>query len=268
MRAVKLTVIVGLLIAVSSLSTPSSGLETGSGIWAVSHSDPTYSSFVPRQLYSRTGTGGGAGTLTVVSALPSWRMLCRLTSLVVHDDVMLQPLELELSIGAKTFLRTVRRAIRRFFKMVVWSVKQWMSWTLQAVALVLVAAAATLLDRELVKTWREQGFMALRVSISLALAVYVRLLLDRRAPMIGKGMLAFAIIYGIADRDLVPDGLVPIGFIDDLVAIALASRCFMWTCPDRLVDAHAAQAARVRDRSLRRRASRRRITRAEYSLER
>lgn len=247
---------VGLLIGISVLSAESSGLETA-GTWVGSPADPIVS---PMPVYSLEGASDSARALAVASALPAWRMLCRLTFGVMQEAVMVQPLELQLSIGTRTFLRGVRRAIRHFFRMLAWSVKQWASWMLEAAAFLLVAAAATLVDRDLVKTWRQQGFSALRVSITLALAVYVRLLIDRRAPMLGKGLLAFAIVYGVAGGDLLPDYLVPMGLIDDVIAVALASRCFMRLCPDRLVDAHAARAAEAWNRSLRRRAWRRPIT--------
>jgi uncharacterized membrane protein YkvA (DUF1232 family) len=206
-----------------------------------------------------------AGQLTVPAVLQSCRMLWRMTSLALEGDVMLQPLELQLSIGATSFLRTVRRSLRRVFKFLTWSAKEWARWSLQAFAFMLLAAAISLVDLRLARTWRDHGFRAFRGAIALGLAVFVRLLADRRAPAIGKGLLALAIIYGVARADLVPDYLTPVGFIDDVAAVALASRYFMRLCPQELVEAHAARAARARYRSLRDRFPHRRITESEYS---
>jgi uncharacterized membrane protein YkvA (DUF1232 family) len=114
----------------------------------------------------------------------------------------------------------------------------------------LVALVGALLDPALVRAWRGQGFRGLRTSVTLALAVYVRLLLDHRAPIVGKAALAFAIAYGIASWDLVRDSSLPGGVVDDVVVVTLASRCFLLLCPDALVEEHALRAARARNRSL------------------
>jgi uncharacterized membrane protein YkvA (DUF1232 family) len=98
----------------------------------------------------------------------------------------------------------------------------------------------------------------------LALAVYVRLLLDGRTPVVGKALVVFAIVYGAAPRDLFPDRFVfpdrlaLQNFVDDLVLLVLTSRCFMMLCPQEVVEEHALAAARGREESLRKKLSRRR----------
>jgi uncharacterized membrane protein YkvA (DUF1232 family) len=87
--------------------------------------------------------------------------------------------------------------------------------------------------------------------MALMLAVYLRLLIDKRAPAVGKALLLFAVAYGAAASDLLPDRMGVVAFVDDLVVVALAYRAFMLLCPDRLVEEHALGAGRAREHSLR-----------------
>ena len=170
-----------------------------------------------------------------------------------------QPLEERLSIGATTYLKTLRGTIRRSIRVLMWSTQQWGNWLAGALLFLLLACLAPVVDWALVRTWRERGFTAFRVSTVLGIAVYVRLLIDARAPVVGKALLAFAIVYGVASADLVPDGFRPFGLLDDVVLIVLAARSFMRLCPDRLVEEHAVKAARARERNLTRRLSGRHV---------
>ena len=88
----------------------------------------------------------------------------------------------------------------------------------------------------------------MRRAFLLGCAVYVRLLCDRHAPMVGKLAVAFAIAYGVASRDLMPDAWFPAGLLDDLLVVVLASRGFMLICPEHLVQEHAARTTRARER--------------------
>src|SRR5262249_4486815 len=84
----------------------------------------------------------------------------------------------------------------------------------------------------------------------LMIAVFVRLVFDVRTPAIGKLLLLFAVIYGIADSDLWPDRFGPLAFSDDCVVVALAYQCFIRLCPDRIVEEHAVQGGRTWERAL------------------
>jgi len=200
-------------------------------------------------------TGGGPASArrhaaNQTSAAPHL-LLRRLSHAPIVASLALQPIEEQLSVGSARFLRTVRRWLRRFFRTVSWSVQQWTNWTLSAVGMVLIALLAPLLDRQLVETWKRHGFGVFRVSVLLALAVYVRLLLDRRSPLIGKALLTFAVLCGVAPNDLLPDRLSGLGLIDDLVLVGLASRIFTRLCPDGLVEQHAVEAAKAWERATR-----------------
>ncbi len=185
----------------------------------------------------RSNNAGGLITLRAVSLTPGLALA-------------IEPLESQLGDGATGLLKGVRYGIRRFLRLLRWSAKRWVGWTTRGLSFLLVALVGALLDPALVRVWRDKGLRGLRTSVTLALAVYVRLLLDRRAPIVGKTALAFAIAYGIASWDLVRDSSLPAGVLDDVVVVALASRCFLLLCPDALVEEHAVRAARARNRSL------------------
>lgn len=161
--------------------------------------------------------------------------------------------------GWKHILKSANRGIYQILGYLRWSARRWMRWAGKASVFMLLALLAPLLDRALVRSWRTGGFRAFCTSMALAVAVHVRLLLDRNAPIMGKLLLALAILYGVAPTDLVPDDLFPIGFIDDVIVVTVASRCFVGLCPDRLVERHALLATRSWQRAVRRRAAQRKI---------
>jgi len=107
----------------------------------------------------------------------------------------------------------------------------------------LLALVTPLLGRGLVAIWKENGWPGVGNSLLLGLPVYVRLLLDRQAPLFGKIAVAFAIGYGVAARDLMPDAAFPVGLIDDLFVITVVSRGFILLCPRWMVTEHALRAA-------------------------
>jgi uncharacterized membrane protein YkvA (DUF1232 family) len=129
----------------------------------------------------------------------------------------------------------------------------------KASVFVLVALLVPLLDRRLIRSWRINGFRRFCNSVALAVAVYVRLLFDRSTPVVGKVLLALAVVYGVAPRDVMPDFFLPTGLIDDVIVVAVASRCFIELCPDRLVERHALQAARGWSRAVRQHVAQRRV---------
>lgn len=171
------------------------------------------------------------------------------------DAVTTQSIENRLGTGATTVMRGVRRGIRQTVKTALAAVVSWGDWLPSLLLFVAVAFIVPLLDRALWRTWRERGWRALGTSMALGLAVYIRLLLDRRAPLIGKGILAASLAYGVSTTDFVPDRFGVLDVVDDLVVVALASRGFTWLCPRRLVEEHALKASRRRSGILRRRAA-------------
>jgi|ERR1700687_3346473 len=189
---------------------------------------------------------------------PSRRIADSQTPIYGRAAVQLRAFELELSPRADGFLQRVWRGGRRFYRLLSASVTQWISWIGEAALFVVVAVFAALLDRGLFNTWRERGFTAFCGAATAGVAVYIRLLVDPRIPAIGKSLLLCAVIYAVAPDDLFPDPYLPLGRVDDLIAVALASRGFMRLCPYRIVEEHAANAIRIREEGYSRRPVRRR----------
>ncbi len=177
----------------------------------------------------------------------------------------LQPIENQLSAGTTNLLRTIRKRVRLVARRLRYGAASWSTWLGGLVLFLVVALIIPLLGRDNLRTFREQGFLAFARELSLALAVYVRLLIDSRTPVIGKALLAFAVVYGAAPRDLFPDRFAFVYFVDDLVLLVLASRCFMMLCPQEIVEEHALAAAHAREENLRKKLSRRRSAKGPAS---
>jgi uncharacterized membrane protein YkvA (DUF1232 family) len=161
-------------------------------------------------------------------------------------------LEERLGTGATGLMRGLRVGIRKTFKTILAAERRWREWIPATLLFCAASLAAPLFDRSLLRAWQERGLAGVRTSLSLGLAVYVRLLFDRRSPLIGKVLLAFAVSYGVASRDLIPDAyLPPLGLLEDLLLVTIASRTFLRLCPDRLIEQHATRATRSRARTLR-----------------
>ncbi len=166
---------------------------------------------------------------------------------VVLSGVRAAPLEDQLSAGTTGFLRLISKRFRQMRRVIVNALARWQSWLGGALAFLGIAVMAPVLDRAVIDVWRREGLAAFARALTAGAAVYVRLLRDGRAPAVGKALIAFAVVYGVAQRDLMPDpqGMVG-GFADDLVLLVLASRGFMRMCEDELVEEHALRVAAAR----------------------
>jgi len=152
--------------------------------------------------------------------------------------------EQRLRMGSLGILRSIRYVLRRIFRVLLIAVMSWTNLVSKALGFAAVALLVPLLDRKLLASWRGKSFGETRAAALLAVAVYLRLLFDRRTPAIGKVLLGFAIVYGLSPSDLVRDSAVPLGLVDDLFAVILASGCFIRMCPDRVVEENARKATR------------------------
>jgi uncharacterized membrane protein YkvA (DUF1232 family) len=68
--------------------------------------------------------------------------------------------------------------------------------------------------------------------------LFGRLLIDRRVSPWPKLMLVLVLVYVLAPLDLLPDLLVGLGQIDDLVLVFLGLRGFVKLCPPEVVREH------------------------------
>lgn len=226
---------------------------------------PRVSAECPRAQYAilRSQPGGGAilDRLRTQSSIPAHRRSdprpgshgafsgnVNVALVVEPPPLVVEPFEDELSAGVTSLFKGVRYCIRRSIRFMGWSANRWAQWMLRALGFFTLAVLAPLINLDLLATWREKGWVGLRDSILLGVAVYMRLLLDRHAPLLGKLAIVFALLYCVVSRDLVPDTSFPLGALDDALAVVLASRGFMLLCPESLVEAHAILAARAGER--------------------
>ncbi|MCH8054603.1 MAG: DUF1232 domain-containing protein [Deltaproteobacteria bacterium] len=70
------------------------------------------------------------------------------------------------------------------------------------------------------------------------LKLFWRLLMDYRVPIWPKLLLILVAAYVFAPVDLLPDFLVGLGQIDDLLVIFLGLRAFVRLCPREIVREH------------------------------
>jgi len=157
------------------------------------------------------------------------------------------PLEDRLSAGTTGFLRSISKSFRQMRRVLASSLVRWRSWVGGALVFLGLAVVAPAVDRSVIDVWRRDGARAFWRALTAGIAVYVRLIRSGRSPAVGKGLIAFAVVYGVANRDLLPDnaGLVR-GFADDLLLIVLASRGFMRMCPDELIEEQAVRVSAAR----------------------
>jgi hypothetical protein len=179
-------------------------------------------------------TGAAAAAGFQVNAVSSWQP---------------PPKSFEERIGTWTreFLREVRRTGRRVNWLLNRSLSVWWKWFKRSSRFCLIALVAALADGQLVAAWRRGGMRVIIDYVPLMLYVYARLLLTPRVRLIGKVLLVLSIVYGVRRSDLILDRR-SIGLVDDFVLIVVATRFFLYTCPEELVSAYAQSAVRWRQR--------------------
>lgn len=159
-----------------------------------------------------------------------------------------QPLEQWVS----GFVKSIVREFRSSFRMLRWMFWRAIDWWgigfRRAGLLVAVAVVAALADRGLVDAWRAEGLRALLTYSTLMLYVYARLLFSRGVSLAPKLLLLAAMIYGVVRRDLVPDRSLLPGRIEDIVFIIIATRAFVYACPEELVNEYAQRAVNLKRR--------------------
>jgi uncharacterized membrane protein YkvA (DUF1232 family) len=150
----------------------------------------------------------------------------------------------------RSVLRQVRWFARGMLSALSDAADFWRHWLRRAAFSLAVVVIAALADTALVTAWRTEGLRALVTYSTLMLYVYGRLLFSSRVNIAPKLLLAGAVAYGIFRRDLVPDrSLVP-GRVDDVVLIVVATRAFVYACPEALIREYADRAVRLKRRVL------------------
>jgi uncharacterized membrane protein YkvA (DUF1232 family) len=84
--------------------------------------------------------------------------------------------------------------------------------------------------------WR--GFFQLVTHLPSFLKLFSRLIKDARVPLTSKLILVGMLAYVVLPADLVPDFLIGVGQLDDLVVILGGLRLFLRLCPPQVVQEH------------------------------
>lgn len=159
----------------------------------------------------------------------------------------LKTFEERLGAWTRERLQDIRRTVRKVGWLMNRSFSVWWKWFKRSARFCLIALAAALADRQLVAAWRSEGMRVVINYVPLMLYVYARLLLTPRVRVIGKVLLILSIAYGVRRSDLIFDGRSG-GMIDDIVLIVVATRFFLYTCPEELVSDFAQSAVTWRGR--------------------
>ncbi len=142
------------------------------------------------------------------------------------------------------FGKDVQRSYRRFGRTLYGALIRWQSWAIDLIWVGLVVICLPAVDRRLLEHWRGRDLRSALRSLGLGMVVNLKLLVDRRAPILGKMLVFLAGVYGVAERDIVDDRLWPLGLVDDFIVVAVASRSFVQMCSESLIAEHAHAAAR------------------------
>jgi len=176
------------------------------------------------------------------SGTPTTQMLPNMVTAAADD----QPIERQVGGITKSVLRSFRQSLHLISKGVQRTVLWWSGSFKRAIFSVGVAIIAALADAGLINTWRTSGFRTAVAYSRMMLYVYARLLFSRRVYLAPKLLLVGALVYGAMRRDFVPDRALVPGRLDDILLIIVATRTFIYTCPEALVTEFAGRALNLR----------------------
>ena len=160
----------------------------------------------------------------------------------------LQPIERQVGAAMRAVVHE-SRVLSRALTGLVWDIVGWWGVWLKAAAFSLaVAVIAALADRGLLGVWRTEGLGVAVRDAMLMLYVYARLLLSGGVSVAPKLLFLAALIYGVVQQDFVPDTSWVPGRVEDVVFIVIATRAFIYACPDALLNEYAGMAVRFRRR--------------------
>ena len=150
--------------------------------------------------------------------------------------------------------RGMVKGVRRLFRVAVVTFRRalasWTKYARRAARFVLLAAIVGLADKNLITAWRLDGLRVLATYVPLMLYVYVRMLFDRRVPVLPKLLLVAAIAYGVLRRDLIPDRSLFPGMVEDVIFVTVAMRLLLRRCTDEVAESLALEAVNLRRRVL------------------
>lgn len=131
------------------------------------------------------------------------------------------------------------RSMTRFASTAVHILAVWFGFVLSALVFLLIAAVSSVADVRMLDL-RRHGPAVLARDLAHGVRTFFRLLRDRRTPYGARAVLALALIYWLLPLDLIQDGVMPLGVLDDLVVAVISAKAFVYLCPDALIAANAA----------------------------
>lgn len=150
------------------------------------------------------------------------------------------------------FAKSVIREIRRSWNTVRWmfgrAANWWGGWLKRGAFSISIAVVAALADAGLMNAFRVGGLRALASYVPLMLWVYLRLLFSSGVRLAPKLVLLGTLVYGAVRRDLLPDRSFIPGRLEDILLIIIATRAFIYACPEALVGEYAQRAVSWRRR--------------------
>jgi len=173
-----------------------------------------------------------------IEAIPALSQLHLPLPLLLDDESFDQ----QISGGTKGVLREVRRYGKTLLWMFNRAASWWGGWIRRGTFSLAIAIVAALADTGLVNAWRLTGWRMLTSYVPMMLYVYGRLLFSAGVNLGPKLILLAALVYGVVRDDFIRDGRFFHGRIEDILLIGLATRAFIYACPEALVDQYAARA--------------------------
>lgn len=149
---------------------------------------------------------------------------------------------------AKTIIRELRRSWNTVRWMFNRAANWWGGWLKRGAFSIGIAIVAALADAGLMNAFRVGGLRALASYVPLMLWVYLRLLFSSGVSLAPKVVLLGTLVYGAVRRDLLPDRSFIPGRLEDILLIVIATRAFIYACPEALVGEYAQRAVRWRRR--------------------
>jgi hypothetical protein len=148
-------------------------------------------------------------------------------------------------------VKDVIRGVRRSWNTVQWMFSKaafwWGDWLRRGAFSIAIAVVAALADTGLLNAFRLDGLRALVSYVPLMLYVYGRLLFSRGVSLVPKLLLLGTLVYGVVRGDLLPDTRLS-GRVEDIILIVIATRAFIYACPEELVNEYAQRAIGFRRR--------------------
>jgi len=114
----------------------------------------------------------------------------------------------------------------------------WLWVVVSLAAFLTVAAFASAGDTRMLALRHESPGAVARY-LGYGIRTFFLMVLDRGTPYVARIFLGLGLLYWLVPFDLVADGSIVPGFLDDLVVAVVAAKGFVYLCPGSLVAKHA-----------------------------